>query len=181
MGQYYRAIIIDKDGKILGWICPRKISCSSGGAELLEHSYLGSRFVSAFEFTLSPQGSFHKSRVVWAGDYADCEVGHDSNLYSQCPDHLHIAAQGEDTSVYRFIVNHTKRHYVDKNKVKVFVNCYGDIVHPLPLLTAEGNGRGGGDFRGESPLIGLWARDVISIEESTPDGFEELLFDLVES
>jgi hypothetical protein len=88
MGQYYRAIIIDKDGKILGWIHPH----SYGGAKLMEHSYIGSRFVSAFEFTLSPQGSFHKSRVVWAGDYADREVGHDSNLYSQCRDPLRIAA-----------------------------------------------------------------------------------------
>jgi hypothetical protein len=50
--------------------------------------------------------------------------------------------------------------------------------HPLPLLTAEGNGRGGGDYRGESPLIGSWARDVISVETEAPTDFEELLFDL---
>jgi hypothetical protein len=50
--------------------------------------------------------------------------------------------------------------------------------HPLPLLTCEGNGRGGGDYRGDSPLIGSWARDIISVEEVKPEGFEELAFNL---
>ena len=44
----------------------------------------------------------------------------------------------------------------------------GWIIHPLPLLTCEGNGRGGGDFRGNNPWIGKWARDVISIEKKLP-------------
>jgi hypothetical protein len=47
-------------------------------------------------------------------------------------------------------------------------------------LTCEGNGRGGGDYRGESPLIGSWARDVISVSDTKPKDFEELVFDLVE-
>jgi hypothetical protein len=46
----------------------------------------------------------------------------------------------------------------------------------LPLLTAEGNGRGGGDYRGENEnLIGSWARDIISVEMEIPDGYDELV------
>jgi hypothetical protein len=51
------------------------------------------------------------------------------------------------------------------------------------LLTCEGNNRGGGDFRGESDLVGSWARDTISIESrkaDIPKGYTELIFDLVE-
>jgi hypothetical protein len=35
-------------------------------------------------------------------------------------------------------------------------------------LTAEGNGRGGGDWKGDGP-VGSWARDVISAETERPD------------
>jgi hypothetical protein len=48
-------------------------------------------------------------------------------------------------------------------------------IHPLSLLTAEGNGRGGGDYRGaHEDLVGSWARDVISVEREAPAGFTEL-------
>jgi hypothetical protein len=61
-----------------------------------------------------------------------------------------------------------------------------DVLHPLPLLTAEGNGRGGGDFRGDDPqnLVGSWARDLISVEAAlTPEQlneYTELVFNLTE-
>lgn len=43
------------------------------------------------------------------------------------------------------------------------------IVHPLPLLVCEGNGRGGGDYCGPGEDdCGRWARDVISLERSKP-------------
>jgi len=42
------------------------------------------------------------------------------------------------------------------------------------------NGRGGGDFRGESDLVGSWARDLISVSKELPTGYKELIFDLVE-
>jgi len=55
-------------------------------------------------------------------------------------------------------------------------------IHPLPLLTCEGNGQGGGDFYGEDnkKLIGKWARNRISIESTKPKGYAELIFDLKE-
>ena len=42
-------------------------------------------------------------------------------------------------------------------------------LHPLSLLTAEGNGRGGGDYNGPNmDMVGTWARDVISMENEAP-------------
>ena len=78
----------------------------------------------------------------------------------------------------KYLINHDKKQFV--NKTKVPKDGDGWQIHPLPLLTCEGNGRGGGDFRGESDLIGLWARDLISVEPRKPIGYKELKFDLIE-
>ena len=172
MGQYYYPIILDKEGKIVVWMCAHTYG---NGAKLTEHSYMQNNFVSTFEFGLSPEGSRHKSRVVWAGDYADPEPDQEHNLYHQCTDYSEVRPAEKDTTKYRFIVNHSKRLFVDKTKVRRGEE--GMAYHPLPLLTAEGNGRGGGDYRGESPLIGSWARDVMSVETEAPADFEELLFE----
>jgi hypothetical protein len=51
-------------------------------------------------------------------------------------------------------------------------------LHPLPLLTVEGNGRGGGDLHDAPPIVGSWARDVISVEQSVDEGFEQIAFDI---
>ena len=53
-------------------------------------------------------------------------------------------------------MNHTKKVYVKKN----------GRFHPLSLLTAEGNGSGGGDYYGPNiDMVGTWARDIISMED----------------
>ena len=45
----------------------------------------------------------------------------------------------------------------------------------VPLLVAEGNGRGGGDYHGINQIIvGTWARDVISVENNIQEGYTEL-------
>lgn len=53
---------------------------------------------------------------------------------------------------------------------------YGLKIHPLPLLTCEGNGRGGGDFRTENEdylkLIGSWARNRITIQTKKTKRYE---------
>jgi len=169
MGQYYYPLILGADGKVLVWMSAHAYN---NGLKLMEHSYIGNNFVSTFEYGLTPAGIYHKSRVVWAGDYADNEPDQPHNLYRLCNDYNQVNPSKQDTTKYKFVVNHTKQLFVDKSKI------VGKKIHPLPLLTAEGNGRGGGDYHGDSPLIGSWARDVISVEESAPADFEELLFDL---
>jgi hypothetical protein len=170
MGQYYKVVILAENGTtkkdyIRFYI---DIWC---GMKLLEHSYLKNDFVNTIEYLLSPFGSFYKSRIVWAGDYADVEKDSNMNFYTitDCDD--------ESDKVYRpkrmlldeeyiYIVNHTKKQFIDKSKYL--------IINPLPLITAEGNGRGGGDYYGSNEqLIGSWSRDVISIEKEVPDDFSE--------
>jgi hypothetical protein len=173
MGQYYYAVILDANGWIRVWMAP------GFGAKLMEHSYLGSIGVGTFEWELTPEGRHHMSRVVWCGDYADVEPGLGKNLHLICNERndLMLAPTAVTLGEHQFLVNHTKRQFVDKSKVPKGLG--GFQIHPLPLLTCEGNGRGGGDFDGTSPLIGSWARDVISAEKTAPDGFTELAFDLV--
>jgi len=174
MGQYYFTVILDDEGNIVAWM---NACAYDEGVKLMEHSYLTSKFVNTVEFSLSPEGAYHKSRVVWAGDYADDEQRYyKKNLYALCNDDETKLIRPEPMSAakYRYIVNHTKKQYVDKKKVHE--------LHPLPLLTVEGNGRGGGDFHDAPAFVGSWARDVISVEDALPEeDFQELAFVFTES
>jgi hypothetical protein len=88
---------------------------------------------------------------------------------------------------FRYICNYDKRQYVDKQHVRGGTRWDDDgsvwLIHPLPLMTCEGNGQGGGDFFGPDPkgLVGCWARDHIGIETKVPAGFTEVIFDLSEN
>ena len=164
MGQYFICVFLAEDCKFIrAFVSPHNYM---NGAKLVEHSYVGIPFMDAVEFMLSPQGMFYKSRIVWAGDYADDEEP-GKNLYS-------IAYNAEDKMVFlekrtdcKFILNHTKKLFINKDTL-------GDI-HPLAILTAEGNGRGNGDYHGsDEELCGSWARDVISVE-SSDNGYTEFI------
>jgi len=177
MGQYYYGVYLDVSGAVVGWMCP-----FFAGMKLMEHSYIGNEFVSTFEWELTPEGCFHKSSVVWTGDYADLEPDKKRNLYHICKNSKELEIVGgadiKSTINYQYLVNHTTRQFVNKSKIPK--DSDGLRIHPLPLLTCEGNKRGGGDFYGGSTLIGSWARDVISAEKSAPEGFTELAFDVRE-
>ena len=186
---------------------------SGTGLKLMEHSWMKNKFVGFIEEMLTPGKAFYKSPLVWAGDYADCEFfetlpketvlalikdgdsleglqARGANLDSIADVSSPKILPTVDTIEYkilpaaqtRYIVNHDKKEFVDKNKCKA--DSDGWKIHPLPLLTCEGNGRGGGDFRGdERGLVGRWARNVISVERSKrliPKDYTEIVFDLVE-
>jgi hypothetical protein len=192
MGQYYLAIILSetKLGKkelIRMWMSPHAYS---NGAKLTEHSYIGNSFIQAFEYIISPDGMFYKSRIVWAGDYAEPEEDDTNNLYKMVVENgTYQRPKSIDTSCYRYIVNHSKNMYVDKERNKpepeqdvlLWRNMRKNfILHPLPLLVSEGNGMGGGDYHGNNKeLCGTWARDIISVEMNIPDNFTELVCDFV--
>jgi len=86
------------------------------------------------------------------------------------------------TTERKFLINFDKKEFVDKSKVPSSDD--GWRIHPLPLLTCEGNNRGGGDFRGEErDLVGRWSRDKIGVaskKSDIPKDFKEVIFNLTE-
>jgi hypothetical protein len=182
MGQYYQIVILAEkpcDDKAADRQLPEIIRLALNpnnyqhGAKIMEHSYIGNQFISLAEYMLSPLGMFYKSRLVWAGDYADTETATGQNLYHMTPKPQLLFCCSKDfrSEDYRYIVNHTKREFVDKQRC---IDKYGDdydglIIHPLPLLVCDGNGRGGGDYWGPGENdCGRWARDIISMERNRP-------------
>lgn len=72
----------------------------------------------------------------------------------------------EELPTYKYIINYTKKQFVripnkvEENKL---------VIHPLPLLCADGNGRGGGDYSGTNmDAIGMWAYDRIGVSNEIP-------------
>ena len=179
MGQYYKFIILANNNSakncsnkecIILVLDPRSYDA---GSKLMEHSYLNTKMMNTVEYLISKHGKFYKSRIVWAGDYADEEPEEDTeegpmNLYRLTDDYSSYTGI-ISKSFGRYIVNHTKKLYVDKERKS---NDKNNIIHPLPLLVSEGNGRGGCDYDGNNQhLCGSWARDVISMEEEIPEEY----------
>jgi len=98
-----------------------------------------------------------------------------------------------------FLINHSKHIYVDIEKYVnnnkwheegSWNNADGSIEHYsydmcinlLPLLTACGNGQGGGDYRSNVGIadVGSWALDVIELADDKPFGYEEVEFSFKE-
>lgn len=165
MGQYYHPAILTANGKVKEWASSHDYD---NGLKLMEHSYIGNSFVNVILNRLidNPQ------RLVWAGDYADEEKDGET-IYSKCGDIEPIQNGDTRNNTCRFGINHDKKQFVDLDKVET--GKWEMRIHPVPLLTCEGNGRGGGDFRGESKYLGTWSRDRISLSNTVPDGFAEIV------
>lgn len=119
----------------------------------------------------------------------------DVTIYSLCDDSSKVNPKAGKVKE-RYIVNHDKKQFIDKKKVPATDYYYEAEtdkiwtykIHPLPLMTCEGNDRGGGDFhvnpdkeQGCTSLIGTWARDLISVESEVPEGYTEIIFNLTEN
>jgi hypothetical protein len=201
MGQYYKPISLDKKQCIRPWDY-------DNGAKLMEHSYIGNELVAVVESLIAEGGEWFGDRIVWGGDYADPEVDENGNvitstwtdertgvvkpydvtLYDMVGDNL-IKPDKVKRPNYRYLVNMDTKEYVDFNHVPVdhvWQNGpkgrkFPIKIHPLPLLTCEGNSRGGGDYRTkESDIIGKWTRNRVTVTTRKPKGHTEFIFDLVE-
>lgn len=156
MGQYYKPVNLDK----------REFVCShdyDNGLKLMEHSWIGNDFVTVIENLIKRGGAWFKNHIVWAGDYADNEPNAEENIYNSVGENP-IKPSSKQDKTLRYLKNLDTKEFVDLKKVPVTEVYEGHEykIHPLPLLTCEGNNRGGGDYRGESPLIGKWARNRIT-------------------
>lgn len=175
MGQYYKAVLLaESNDDIVGYLESWDLD---NGAKLMEHAWLGNNFVEAVEGLLS-----RPTRVVWAGDYADSEPTGSHNLYDKT-DSATKAIIEEPARIGRYIINHDKRAFVDKDLIEA--NARAMRIHPLPVLTVEGNGRGFGDLHydvvtGDFGAVGLWARDRITVADAAPKNYGQVLFDLIE-
>lgn len=181
MGQYYKPISIDKKQYVHS-------HDFNNGLKLMEHSYVGNTFVCAVEALIAKGGAWHGDRIVWAGDYADPDKGRKNNLY-------HIVGYKDTNKVnptpvkksHRYVINTDTKEFVDTRKVpltEVYVDKKGKAwpftIHPLPILTCEGNGRGGGDLHKEDPLVGAWARNRVTVSNTKPKGYKEIAFNIYE-
>ena len=158
MGQYYKAVCVDTEEHL----DPHNYD---NGAKLMEHSYVGNLFVWAVEKMLSSTGPWYRKTFVWAGDYADPIAGWDKNWYEASAKYKGEVPGGALDGYDRWVMNWSKFQCC---RVKAESGEEWEI-HPLPLLTCDGNGRGGGDFHGENEHVGAWAGDIISINFQEPD------------
>ena len=166
MGQYYRFILLSESGAILHWIHPHDFD---SGSKMMEFSWLDNEYVAATESILASK----YYRIVCAGDYGAPEDDSCKNLYHMCDDVPELRLSPESVVVSKllkaYIVNHTKKQYVNKLENKHWDPDSDWKIHPLPLLVSETTGSGGGDFRGTGEMdVGIWARDVISLEAIRP-------------
>lgn len=201
MGQYYTPIIGNDNVKSP---IKREIDGNYVLAKLMEHSWWFNDFVNAVSEMLykNPQ------RLAWVGDYAD-----DYATGSTAPDgQLSLASEtstaqialrfeevyGKDVSELtglkttafnlndKYFVNHDTKEYLDCNKY--YKRCLAEdeyCIHPVSLLTAVGNGYGGGDFsypKEESQLadVGKWTWNLLSIEDEVPTGYNEVEYSFIE-
>jgi len=170
MGQYYKPVLLEDDG-----LTPQNYLLAhdyDNGLKLMEHSYLKNNFVNAVETLLINKAT----KLVWAGDYAEEVIPQTRNTYELAGSSPRLTPE-EPTYImpieYPYLINETKKQYVDK------LVCPNNI-HPLPLLTSEGNGQGGGDFRGVNTNVGTWARNYIRVSKEVPEGYTEIRPDFEE-
>ena len=184
MGQYYKPILGDSFGlncKVLD----RSIDGEYTMAKLLEHSWWQNPFVNAFSEFLYNE----PSRVIWCGDYADepddfnfpnCSafyVPYYGEIWGESITAISVSSS-DFTLDGKFLLNHDAKQFINLNEYKqASIDKHGWCIHPLPLLTAVGNGRGGGDFHEGNTgfdYVGIWAWQLISIEDKPPDDFSKI-------
>ena len=176
MGQYYKAYVKRPNQR------PKIIDpwAYENGAKLTEHSWLGNRFANAVVSYIENQ----PAQVAWVGDYST-ERDNNGNV---CEDNVFRTCWSDDTYAYKiniydqnlfkkgdetigegFLVNHTKKQVIDMTKyVSLAKDRDGWSINPLCLITAVGNGLGGGDYRGMNmEMVGYWTMDVIEFSRGS--------------
>jgi len=200
MGQYYKAMVIDEDGDIKV-LCPRDYN---NLPKLMEFSWCGNDYVNAVLSLIHNK----RAKIAFIGDYANEPFRDSKNFYNlvmskESYEKHYKAIWSKDQKLrlpkYRsgktdfdlmdidtvgmYLVNHDKCEYLDIEEYiensKVFNFDYHCAVNPLPLLTACGNGLGGGDFyyehiRGND--VGKWAFNILEYTDHVPENYLQASF-----
>ena len=164
MGQYFMPILGDKNGLDCK-VFDRSVDGEYMLAKLMEHSWWKNPFCNSFAEKLYN----HKKRVIWCGDYASEKGDFDFNLNSAFYVPSYKEIWGETVKLHgsqstdfmldnKFLLNHDTKEFIDLNEYKEKSRDKdGWTIHPLPLLTAVGNDRGGG---GEHERVRLYTELV---------------------
>ena len=167
MGQYYMPVI--KRGNKLRRVYSHDFH---NGLKLTEHSYVGNNFVNVVANDLVD----NPAQLYWLGDYAEEDDFISPKMYKRIygyawerNDRTTVENINEefDWSNDWYYINETKKQFMLMPKE-------GDWVFtPISLLTAIGNGRGGGDYNmykdEENPMVGYWAGDKVYLSQTRPD------------
>ena len=178
MGQYYTPIIKRENNVGAGF----NSFDYNNGYKIMEHAYVGNNFTE----TVVKQLLNKPGQLAWVGDYAKpCDVKNiqaesfiekekkfANGLKYSKPKQAGIM----ENSLQLIFFNHNKKEYVNMFEYcnKQTPDECGCIIHPLPLLTAIGNGKGGGDYFSDvcKDMVGYWACDLIEagwFNDSTKD------------
>jgi hypothetical protein len=160
MGQYWKPVCVDRNESIH----PHSYG---EGLKLMEHSWKQAPVMRVVCKLLMPNQPWHKTRLLWVGDYAD---GYEI-LYQESKEIKPEVIPSTLPENY-FLVNHTKKEFVDMSKCPTDTDNW--TIHPLSLLTAVSNGMGGGDYKGDEKYIGYWVGDQISVEVEKPVNCNEI-------
>lgn len=165
MGQYYMPVI--KRGNKLRRVYSHDFG---NGFKLTEHSYVGNYFVNVVANNLVE----NPAQLYWVGDYAEVDDFVSKSMFDKIYDYAWCRKKNSRTTVEDrninfdwdkdwYYINLTKRQYTHVPKE-------GNWTYsPISLLTAIGNGRGGGDYRGDNSMIGYWAGDKVYLSMTKPD------------
>lgn len=169
MGQYFIGYLLDPE-------TGEEFKIDPLGSKLMEHSYYGNDFVNLAMRSLTS----YPKRVWWVGDYAEANDFKKELNEGIDPMSVHRSTSEFNSFDYlandigRYLVNYRKKQYIDLVAHR-FDQARETGIHPLPLLTAVGNGRGGGDFVGQCDnLVGNWAGDLIGATNYEPEGMTDI-------
>ena len=195
MGQYYIPMIISP--RKISTLSSHQYG---NGLKLMEHSYIGNNFVNAVagliykkpcrvawmgDYADDKYGDPYESkipraallkyyRMAWRDDREKRMVRPDDSVINMADPGL-------------FLINHTQKEYIDLDHYRRESEWFEEnnmydpacdpfvqepwCINPLPLLTACGNGRGGGDYHDCFPnydKVGIWAFDSIELSDEKP-------------
>lgn len=170
MGQYYRPVLKFKKTMVYN----RDVNGEYTMAKLTEHSWWENDLMKAISEKI-----FRKPTLVaWVGDYAENEEVRMMNKKMKdiwdCEGHNVKSTNFSINNLY--LCNHDLKEYINMNKYRKNSEVDGWCLHPLSLLTAIGNGRGGGDYHDcyvNADKIGIWAWHRLSFEKEIPENYTE--------
>ena len=177
MGQYYMVAFRHKGEPVI--LNARKVEGEGYiGAKLMEHSWM----LNPLMMAVAAEMYKWPMRLLWCGDYAEDDEVRDatlgalgSNPWNMEEEPNHAFAKIDFDYSGKWLCNHSKKLAVDLDDYRRKADKDGWVICPFSLLTALGNGRGGGDYHDTHvnyDEVGTWAWDLISIEDEKPGGYE---------